>query len=66
MHPVPLGGHKPLPRVTMAAEHYNRVFRLLNNGFDVEMEIEIRVTFHEEDLQDYNVIAEIPGTDLKD
>lgn len=66
VHPVPLGGHKPLPRVTMAAEHYNRVFRLLKKGFDVEMEIEIRVTFHEEDLQDYNVIAEIPGTDLND
>ena len=30
------------------------------------MEIDIRVTFHQEDLQDYNVIAEIPGTDLKD
>jgi len=66
LHPVPLGGHKPLPRVTMAAEHYNRVFRLLKKGFNVALEIDIRVTFHEEDLQDYNVIAEIPGTDLKD
>jgi carboxypeptidase Q len=66
VHPVPLGGHKPLPRVTMAAEHYNRLFRLLEKGFDVEMEIDIRATFFQEDLQDYNVIAEIPGTDLKD
>ena len=66
VHPVSLGGHKPLPQVTMAAEHYNRVFRLLKKGFDVEMKIEIQVTFHQEDLQDYNVIAEIPGTDLKD
>ena len=66
LHPVPLGGHKPIPRVTMAAEHYNRVFRLVEKGFDVEMEIDIRATFHEEDLQDYNVIAEIPGTDLRD
>jgi carboxypeptidase Q len=66
VHPVPLGGHEPLPHVTMAAEHYNRVLRLLEKGFDVEMEIEIRATFHQEDLQDYDVIAEIPGTDLKD
>jgi carboxypeptidase Q len=57
---------QPLPRVTMAAEHYNRLFRLLEKGFDVEMEIDIRATFFQEDLQDYNVIAEIPGTDLKD
>lgn len=66
VRPIPLGGHKPLPRVTMAAEHYNRLFRLLKKGFNVETEIEIRATFHQEDLQDYNVIAEIPGTDLKD
>jgi len=66
LHPVPLGGHKPLPRVTMAAEHYNRAFRLVEKGIDVEMEIEIRAVFHQEDLQDYNVIAEIPGTDLED
>ena len=30
--PVPLGGHKPLPRITMAAEHYNRIVRLLEKG----------------------------------
>lgn len=65
VHPVPIDGHKPLPRVTMAAEHYNRLFRLLKKGFDVELEIEIRATFHHEELEDYNVIAEIPGTDLK-
>ena len=64
--PVPLGGHKPLPRVTMAAEHYNRIVRLLEKGMDVTMEVEIRATFHETDLHDYNVMAEIPGTDLKD
>ena len=64
--PVPVGGHKPLPRMSMAAEHYNRIYRLLKKGFEVEMEVEIRATFHEDDLYDYNVIAEIPGTDLKD
>ncbi|MCK5568884.1 MAG: hypothetical protein KAJ15_04150, partial [Spirochaetes bacterium] len=31
--PVPVGGHKPLPRMSMAAEHYNRIMRLLEKGF---------------------------------
>jgi len=66
VYPVQPGEHKPLPHVVMAAEHYNRVFRLLERGVDVEVGLEINVTFLEGDLQDYNVIAEIPGTDLKD
>jgi hypothetical protein len=66
VHPVPLGGHKPLPRIIMAAEHYNRLYRLLEKGLEVEMEVEIKATFHEEGFEDYNVIAEIPGTDLRD
>jgi carboxypeptidase Q len=66
VYPVQPGKHKPLPHVIMSAEHYNRVFRLIEKGVDVEMGLEINVNFLEEDLQDYNVIAEIPGTDLKD
>ena len=66
VYPVQPGEHEPLPHVIMSAEHYNRVFRLIERGMDVEMGLEINVTFLEEDLRDYNVIAEIPGTDLKD
>jgi len=66
MHPVPLGGHKPITRIMMAAEHYNRLFRLLDRGIEVELGLEVRAVFHEDDIQDYDVIAEIPGTDLKD
>lgn len=57
---------KPLPHVVLAAEHYNRIVRILEIGIDVELEIEVRVKYDEEDLQDYNIIAEIPGSDLKD
>jgi len=57
---------KPLPSVIVAAEHYNRVVRILQKGIPVEMEVETRVYWEEENLRDYNVIAEIPGTDLKD
>ncbi len=57
---------KPLPMVTIAAEHYNRIVRILQKNIPVEMEIEIKSTFYDENLEDFNVIAEIPGTDLAD
>ncbi|MCK5557171.1 MAG: M20/M25/M40 family metallo-hydrolase, partial [Candidatus Hydrogenedentes bacterium] len=50
----------------MAAEHYNRIMRILEKGVPVEMEVELRVSFTRDDLTDHNVIAEIPGTDLAD
>jgi carboxypeptidase Q len=57
---------KPPPMLTMAAEHYNRIIRILEKDIPVEMEVEIRSRFYEDELQDYNVVAEIPGTDLSD
>ncbi len=57
---------KPLPHVVLAAEHYNRIVRNLEIGIEVELEIEVKVEYDEDDLQDYNIIAEIPGTDLED
>jgi len=38
--------------------------RVLEKGIDVEMEVEIRNTFHDDDPLDYNIIGEIPGSDL--
>lgn len=55
---------KPPPTLTMAAEHYNRIIRILEKDIPVEMEVEIRSRFYENELLDYNVVAEIPGTDL--
>ncbi len=69
---VPLGDpigendQKPLPQLIMATEHYNRVLRVLEKGIDVEMEVEIRNNYIGDDANDYNVIAEIPGSDLRD
>ncbi len=53
-----------LPQVTMAIEHYNRILRLLHKGIEVQMALEIRARYTNEDLTEHNVIAEIPGTDL--
>jgi hypothetical protein len=55
-----------VPSVVIAAEHYNQILRLLDNGKPVELELNVAARFHDEDLQAYNTVAEIPGTDKKD
>jgi hypothetical protein len=54
------------PQVNVAAEHYNRIVRLIERGVPVQLEINIAARFYDDDPMSYNVIAEIPGTDLKD
>lgn len=54
-----------LPQVAVAAEHYNRLARLLERGEKPTMEMTLAVVSTKEDSA-YNVLAEIPGTDLKD
>ncbi len=54
-----------VPSLVVAIEHYARIARLLEKNIPVKLEINIRTRFHEEDLQGYNVLAEIPGTDPK-
>ena len=59
---------KMVPQVAMAVEHYNRVVRMIQAGEKVKMEVELAVQWQEKDLNGYNTIAEIPGSDptLKD
>ena len=47
-------------------EHYGRVARLLDRKVDVELEVDVRTKFYDDDPNGYNTIAEIPGTDKKD
>jgi hypothetical protein len=54
-----------LPSVQLTAEHYGRIARILAKGVPVRMELDIRAQFHDQDLQGYNTVAEIPGTDKK-
>jgi carboxypeptidase Q len=55
-----------LPQITAEVEQYNRLVRLIKQGVPVKMSIDLDVQFYDDDLQGYNTIAEIPGTDLKD
>jgi hypothetical protein len=54
------------PQVNVAAEQYNGIARLVTRGIPVQLEVNVAVRFFNEDPMSYNVIAEIPGTDLKD
>jgi carboxypeptidase Q len=57
-------GQSPgVPALAMAAEHYNRLRRLVDAGTEVELEIEVASRFYDDDLNAYNTLAEIPGTD---
>jgi hypothetical protein len=53
------------PQVTLAVEHYNRMIRILERGVPVKVELNIRAQFHDETGKNgFNVIGEIPGSDL--
>ena len=54
------------PQINVAAEQYNRIVRLVARGIPVQLEVNIATRFYDDDPMSYNVIAEIPGTDLKD
>ncbi len=55
-----------LPQVTLAAEHYNRILRIIKKGIPVKLEMELEVEFTDDMQPGINVIGEIPGSDLKD
>ena len=59
-------GAEVLPQVTMSVEHYNRIFRLLKKGIPVTLSMNLDAEFSNADGMEHNIIAEIPGTDLKD
>ncbi len=58
---------EPLPPValSLAAEHYNRIARLLQKDIPVKLELEVRTQFYD-NADGNNVIAELPGDAKKD
>jgi len=53
------------PELETSGEDYLRILRLVKGGQKVEMEADIKTQFFTDDLQGYDVVAEIPGTDKK-
>jgi hypothetical protein len=54
-----------VPQVTVAAEQYNRLVRMIQKGQKIKLEMAFDVAWTPADST-FSIIAEIPGTDLKD
>ncbi len=50
-----------VPQLTLLAEQYNRLVRLVERGVAVELELDLKARFHDDDLMAYNTLAELPG-----
>ena len=59
-----VGENPGVTTLSMAAEHYNRVVRLLDEEKTVELELDVEARFHEEDTRSFNTVAAFQGTDL--
>src|SRR5271169_363592 len=58
-----VGETTTIPQLTMASEHWTRIARLLQQKKDVTLELNVSNTFYDDDLMQYDTIAEIPGSD---
>jgi carboxypeptidase Q len=54
------------PQVVVAVEHYGRIARTLEKNIPVTLQMDIDNRFYDDDLNAFNVVAEIPGTDKAD
>jgi hypothetical protein len=54
-----------IPALVMSSEHYGRLARLLARNIPVQLEIDVRNKIYD-NVQNFDTIAEIPGTDKKD
>jgi carboxypeptidase Q len=59
------GAPKILPQFSVGAEHYNRLVRMLGKGDRPKLAINYEAEFTKTDSC-FNIIAEIPGSDLAD
>jgi hypothetical protein len=61
----PKGPAQP-PQVTLAAEHYGRIWRTLEKKMPVTLQMDIDNKFFDTDLNGFNIVADLPGTDKAD
>ena len=55
-----------LPQIVIAAEQYGRIVRTLEKNIPVTLELNIKNTFYDTDLNSFTVVGEIPGADKAD
>jgi carboxypeptidase Q len=54
------------PQVVIAVEQYGRIVRTLQKNIPVTLSMNIDNTFYDTDLNSFNIVAELPGTDKAD
>jgi hypothetical protein len=53
----------PVPvQIVLAVEHYGMIYRNVERGIPVTLEANVQNTFHDQDLNAFNIIGEIRGT----
>jgi carboxypeptidase Q len=57
-------GPDPIPELVVTRERYNQIYRNVEAGVPVELEIDIRNRFFDDDLEAYNTLADLPGSDM--
>jgi hypothetical protein len=57
---------EPAPELVVAGEQYNQMYRNVERGIPVEVEIDVQNRFYSDDLQGYNTLGDIAGSDLAD
>jgi hypothetical protein len=57
------GDPHAVTQLVVSAVQWARVARLVDRKLDVEVELDVRATFHEDDTNGYNVVADLPGSD---
>ncbi len=67
----PMGFRDPkapgsFPQLVIAAEHYNRIVRIVQNKIPVRLEIDVANKFYDDDLDSFNIVGEIPGSVVPD
>jgi carboxypeptidase Q len=65
----PMGPRDPkaaatFPQLVIATEHYNRIFRTREKNIPVSLELDVDNRFYDDDLNSFNILGEIRGTDL--
>jgi len=55
---------EPLPALVVSHEQAGQMVRDIRQGVPVRLELNVQNTFTNPDRREYNVLAEIPGTDL--
>jgi hypothetical protein len=57
---------EPTPELVILREHYNQIHRNVTAGVPVRLEINVQNRFDDRDLQAYNSLGDIPGSDKAD